>query len=96
MSRQIDWEQPLSDADRAWAEQFPGMHADRIAYNDQQFAGSADTLEGDDADDVKPYSQWAKDELLAEVSKRELAVPAKANKADLVAILEADDDAAES
>src|SRR6185312_9515953 len=97
MSRQIDWNEPLSDDDRAWASQFEGAHGELIRINDAQYASQADSLAGDDEDDdeVKPYDQWTKDQLAAEDTKRELAVPSKAKKEDLIAILQADDDQAD-
>lgn len=95
MSRQIDWTQPLSEADEAWAVQF-SQHHDLIRMNKAEFAtdDAEESLGGSEAD-VKPYIEWTKDQLVAEVGKRELASPAKAKKEDLAAILEADDDAAE-
>lgn len=42
---------------------------------------------------VDSYDQLTKDELRAEVDGRELDVPANALKADLIAALEADDEA---
>lgn len=96
MSRAIDWTQPLSDEDRAHAMQFSINH-ERVRMNDELHAGSAsESLDGDDVDDIKPYPEWTKDELSAEAAKRGLSAPAKAKKEDLVALLEADDDAAES
>jgi hypothetical protein len=97
MSRAIDWTQPLSDEDRAHAMQFSINH-ERVRLNDEMFAGNAEaseSLDGDDVDDVKPYPEWTKDELSAEATKRGLTAPAKAKKEDLVALLEADDDAAD-
>jgi len=101
MSRQIDWSEPLSEKDEAWARQFP-IHRELIRINKEQFADpSADGgLAGPEAEitEVPPYtdaSYWTKDKLVTEVGKRELPMPGKANKADLIAILEADDDAAE-
>jgi hypothetical protein len=91
MSRNIDWEQPLSDEDRAWAEQFHINRA-RIALNDEQHGGSGDA----DADDeVPPYEEWSKKDLLAEINRRPSTSAPSGNpkQADLVAILQADDDA---
>lgn len=44
-------------------------------------------------EEVDSYDQLTKDELRAEVDGRELDVPANALKADLIAALEADDEA---
>lgn len=104
MSRQVDWTQPLSDADREWASQF-SVHHPLIAVNDQQFAEGEESLGGEPAEgatvpeEVPPYTDgvyWTKDRLVTEAGARELAIPAKANKADLIALLEADDDRAEA
>jgi hypothetical protein len=101
MSRQIDWQQPLSDADREWAAQY-SVHHPLIAINDEQFTKpSGESLGGEDATatEVPPYTDgayWTKERLVTEAGTRELAIPAKANKADLIALLQADDDAAEA
>lgn len=98
MSRQINWDEPLSDADRAWALQFPLMH-DLVRMNDETHAGQAEDLDGSDGpEDVPAYtdtSYWTKDRLAAEATKRELPIPGKAKRDDLVTLLEADDAAAE-
>lgn len=38
MSREIDWSQPLSDEDRAWAEQRDHLRS-KIEANDEEFGG---------------------------------------------------------
>lgn len=45
----------------------------------------------DDEAEAESYSDWTKAELRTEVDGRELEVEAKANKAELIAALEADD-----
>jgi hypothetical protein len=96
MSRQVDWTQPLSDEDRTWASQF-SIHDALIQANDAQFSGSdEESLEGSNLGDgeVPEYSDtafWTKDRLTKELEARQLAVPAKAKRDELVALLEADD-----
>lgn len=46
-----------------------------------------------DNEDVPPYTEWKKAELQEELLTREIDYPSSANKADLVALLEADDEA---
>jgi hypothetical protein len=94
MSKVIDWTEKLPEDVREWASQF-SIHHELIRQNDEQFAEDEPETLDDDAD-VLPYDQWGKPELLAEAGKRELAVPAKVSKPDLVALLQADDDAAEA
>jgi hypothetical protein len=96
MSRAIDWEKPLSDEDREWALQFPINH-ERVRMNDEVHGGKgakAKTAEVLAGEDVKPYEEWTRDELATEAVRRGLSVPTKSNKAGLIALLEADDDAA--
>jgi hypothetical protein len=99
MSKNIDWTQPLSDDERAWAEQFPGAHAGLLEANAQQFPATAEpSLEGED-DEAVPYTEWTVSELQSEIKRRNneegkaLLVPAK--KADAIKVLEDDDAAAE-
>lgn len=40
MAREIDWSKPLSDEDRAWAEQRDWLH-DKIRQNDEEHGGKA-------------------------------------------------------
>lgn len=47
--------------------------------------------EDDEADELPPYEEWSKTDLRSEVDGRELDVPSKANKDELVAALQADD-----
>lgn len=51
----------------------------------------ADADKTDEEDEIPPYEEWSKTDLRNEVDGRELDVPAKANIADLVAALQADD-----
>jgi hypothetical protein len=98
MSRKIDWEQPLSDKDREWAAQFQQHHA-LIEMNDAQFPKNApaESLAGEEDEDVPPYTEWSKKDLVAEIDKRKLPMPGgKPTVADLATILEADDSAAEA
>jgi hypothetical protein len=70
MSKQIDFSQPLSDEDAAWAEQFHGLHAGMLAANREQFPQKpAETLEGADAEEP-PYAEWSKADLLSETKRR--------------------------
>lgn len=96
MSRLINWEEPISDSDRAWASQFT-EHDERIRMNDQAFADSGtETLAGEQDVEVPPYEEWSKKELNAEITKRGLQAPAgKPTVADLATILQAHDDAEE-
>jgi len=90
--RLIDWGSALSADDKAWAlaSGILGME-DRIAANEQQFAGVVE--EGDYDDD---YDDWKVAELEAEVAEREPAVEltgtgkdGKVLKLDLIAGLRA-------
>lgn len=97
MSKQIDWTAPVSETDRAWAEQFPALHSGTLEAHAAEFPPEpeAETLDGAD-DDEAPYSEWTAAELATEVRRRNaeegksLSVPSK--KADLVKVLEADDE----
>lgn len=100
MSRQIDWTQPLSEEDEAWASQF-AIHQSLIEANKAEFAetssGSLEGVDLDGEDEVPLYSNekyWTKAKLAEEISNRDLAMPAKAKREDLVGILQADDEAA--
>lgn len=70
--------------DESGDEQTPGADDDKTEVDD-------DKTEVDEEDEIPPYDEWSKTDLRAEVDGRELDVPAKANIADLVAALQADD-----
>lgn len=96
MGKQIDWNAPVSAEDRAWAEQFPALHGGTLEANASEFpVEDVETLDGAD-DEEAPYSEWTASELATEVRRRNaeegktLSVPSK--KADLVKVLEADDE----
>lgn len=97
MSKNIDWSEPVSAADREWAAQFPALHGGMLQLQTEQYpVEDEETLDGGD-DDEAPYSEWTAAELATEVRRRNaedgksLSVPSK--KADLVKVLEADDEA---
>jgi hypothetical protein len=70
MSKQIDWSKPLSDDERAWAEQFPGIHGALLEANAAQFPVTPESsLEGED-EEVPPYTEWSKAELVSEAKRR--------------------------
>jgi hypothetical protein len=97
MSKQIDWSQPLSDEERRWAEQFPGMHGGMLAAHAEQFpAVKEETLDGEDAEEA-PYSEWNKSELEVEAKRRNAeegkSLPVTGTKPQLVKVLEEDDEA---
>jgi hypothetical protein len=95
MSRNIDYSQPLSEDDEAWASQFPSLHGGSVAANREQFPRpEGETLGGSDAEEV-PYAQWAKRDLEAETKRRNTeegtALKTTGTQAELAAQLEADD-----
>jgi hypothetical protein len=97
MSKQIDWTKPLSDAERAWAEQFPGVHAGLLEANAAQFPPEAEeTLDGSDAEEV-PYTEWSKAELTTEIKRRNAeegqSLKTTGTQAELAKVLEDDDEA---
>lgn len=97
MSKQIDWSKPLSDEDRAWAEQFPGLHAGLLQANAEQYPQTAEpSLAGQDVEEV-PYPEWTAAELSDEAKRRNSeqgkSLPVAGKKADLIKALEADDEA---
>jgi hypothetical protein len=97
MSKQIDWSQPLSDEERAWAEQFPGVHAGMLEANAAQYPVQAEeTLEGEDVEEV-PYDKWTVEELSNEARRRNSeenkALPVTGKKDALIKVLENDDEA---
>lgn len=98
MGKQIDWTQPLSAEDAAWAEQFPSLHSGALEANRAQFpAESEASLEGEDDDEVPPYAEWSKQDLLAETKRRNTeehkALKVTGTLADLAEQLEKDDEA---
>jgi hypothetical protein len=100
MSKQIDWNAPVSDEDKKWAEQFPALHGGMLDTNVSQFPQeSEETLDGEDDEDV-PYTEWTVLELQNEVRRRNAeqskTLPVPSKKADLVRTLEDDDEASEA
>ena len=98
MSKQIDWSQPLSDADRTWAGQF-SIHHPLIAVIDEQHAGATDeSLAGPsmasgrpNEEGVPPYEEWLVPQLKEECDARDISYSSKPNKQELITLLEADD-----
>lgn len=92
--RQIDWSKPLSDEDREWLLMSgqQGIEA-RIADHDEKFA---DDEEEDDDEDVQPptdeYETMTVQALADLMTARGLAIPPKAKKSQVVAILREDDE----
>lgn len=101
MSKQIDWTAPVDEKDREWAAQFPALHGGQIEAHAAEFPPEPEpeTLDGED-DDEAPYSEWRVTELQTEVRRRNAeegkALPISSKKADLVKVLEDDDDASEA
>lgn len=96
MSKQIDWNKPLSDEERAWAEQFPGLHSGLLEANAQAFPPEPEsTLEGEEIEEV-PYEKWSAAELAEEAKRRNSedgkSLPTTGKKADLISALEKDDE----
>lgn len=95
MSKQIDWSKPLSDEERAWAEQFPGMHAGLLQANAEQFPSEEEPSLGGSDPAEEPYSEWTVAELTDELKRRNAeegkSLPTSGKKDALVAALEADD-----
>lgn len=72
MSKQIDWTQPVSPEEAAWAEQFPNLHNGMLAVNREQYPDEVEdepSLDGKD-DEVPPYTEWTKAELESEIRRR--------------------------
>ena len=89
--RNIDWDEPLSDDDRAWAADREEL-LPKIAENDARFAG------GSDEDPPPPppatvddYDDWKVAELREEASKRVPAIEGVSSmkKEDVIAALRA-------
>jgi len=96
MSKQIDYSQPISPEDKEWASQFPGLHGGMLEVNEQQFPPSTDAEDSlDGSDEVPPYNEWNRDELVAEAKRRNeqegTSLKTSGTKPELVAVLEADD-----
>lgn len=96
MSRQIDWTAPLSERDRAWAEQFQGAHSQLLQANDAAHASAE--VESEDVGDTPDYSKMKKPELVAEVERRNkeynLSLSPEGTVEQLRKVLEEDDAAA--
>lgn len=87
MSRQINWEEPLTDKDRKWAAQFSKLHP-LIEQNDLEHKDSDDgSLAGEDLEE--PYEGWTVAQLQQELKDRGL--PANGKQAELKDRLVADD-----
>lgn len=66
MARDIDWDEPLSDDDRAWAMQRDNLHA-QVEANDRQFGGKATDKAQDRSarmDDLRSQIDSATNELV--------------------------------
>lgn len=95
MGKQIDWTQPLSAEDRAWAEQFPALYGGQLEQNLAEFPPEeAETLDGDDVED-EPYDRWTLKDLQDEIKRRNneesAGLPVPSKKADAVKVLEQND-----
>lgn len=86
--RQIDWDAPLSDDDKAWLRQ-AGMVgvADRIAENEARFA--SDESDDEDEGPEDDYDERTVAELKAEATSRQPAVAVTGKRADIIAALRA-------
>lgn len=109
MSRNIDFNKPLSEEDAKYVQDRPWMKADAeiagitIRYAaDGDDTGSDDTdSDDDDSDDeVEDYEGWVKKDLLAEIASRneerdddDQITPDSEKNEDLIAALLADDQA---
>lgn len=71
MSKRIDFTAPLSAEDAEWAAQFHGMHGAMLEAHREQFPPEpvAADLSGEDVE-TEPYTEWAKDDLVAETKRR--------------------------
>jgi hypothetical protein len=104
MSKQIDYSQPVTGDDRAYAEQFPGLHGQMLAANAEQFpeavaAAEEEALE--DAEMSEPedtgdnYDDLTVADLVAEIKRRNeeegTSLATAGKKPDLVLRLREDD-----
>ena len=85
--RQIDWDAPLSEDDKAWLRQAGIVGtADRIAENEARY-GVAEEAEDDVLTD--DYDERTVAELKAEASSRDPQVSVTGKRADIIAALRA-------
>lgn len=96
MSRQIDYSQPVTGADRDWALQFPGLHGALVEASDSIHGKPEDeTLEGAVVQDN--YDELNVAELVAELKRRNdeegTSLSTTGKKPELIARLRADDEA---
>jgi hypothetical protein len=99
MSRQIDYSQPVTGEDRAFAAQFPGLHGQMLEVNAQQFpevVEEEETLEGADSGETDDnYDELTVKDLQAEVDRRNAeegtSLSREGRKSELVARLREDD-----
>lgn len=96
MSRQID----TSDLSALSKDDLEYLRARNVITDEQIRSLSAPQDGGDDSndgagegddDEFVPYEDMSKADLQAELNGREIEFPAKANKEELIALLEADD-----
>lgn len=100
MARKIDFSKVLSDEDLAYVQDRPWIMQDLELSGIELKTGSEDE---EDSDEVA-YSDFSVDDLKAEIATRNedrdeddhIVVGGKGNKADLIAALEADDEAADT
>lgn len=81
MSRLVPVDKPLSDEDRDYLHS-RGEHA-RVEYIDAQHGKAGEAAAGEDVfdvDDDKPYDEWTKAELDAEIQVRNSAPGRPADK----------------
>lgn len=96
MSKQLDYSQPLSPEEKDWAKQFPGLHGGMLEVNEQAHPSQPEeSLDGSGGEDDAPYTEWSVADLTAEAKRRNAeegtTLKTSGTKAELVAVLEADD-----
>ena len=98
MSKQIDYSQPVTGEDRAWAEQFHGLHGGMLQSNAEQFpeAAAEETLEGASSEETGDnYEELTVKDLQAEIDRRNeeegTSLSRDGKKAELVDRLREDD-----